>query len=169
MPSHSDYVEGSTSGIWTANHHWIRRGRVDGTEERTGSLKLGISGRSSGCRAKNNKPAEPAARASDEAVVSNDLAGHYNPPASQGPLDREVRADTPPYCPQGLLAGYRGTTPNRWPSISRCEPAAKVMVGELGLKPYWGKPAVRNFRDGRGNGVASATIAPLLYSAVIRG
>jgi hypothetical protein len=28
---------------------------------------------------------------------------------------------------------------------------AKVAVGGSGLKPYWGKPAVRNFREGRGN------------------
>src|ERR1017187_4591541 len=27
------------------------------------------------------------ARGSDEAIVSDDLAGHYNPPGSQGPLD----------------------------------------------------------------------------------
>lgn len=33
------------------------------------------------------------------------------------------------------------------------------------LKPYWGKPAVRNFREGGGNiGIIEAQLAPLLYS-----
>jgi hypothetical protein len=27
----------------------------------------------------------------------------------------------------------------------------KIVVGESSLKPYWGKPAVRNFRGGEGN------------------
>ena len=45
------------------------------------------------------------------------------------------------------------------------QPETKMAAGQLDLKPYWGKPAVRNFREGRGNGVASATTAPLLYSA----
>jgi len=34
----------------------------------------------------------------------------------------------------------------------------------LALKPYWGKPAVRNFREGDGNvGIIEARSAPLLY------
>ena len=43
MPSHSDNGEGNTGGTWIALHHRIRRGKVDGTEERTGRLKLGPS------------------------------------------------------------------------------------------------------------------------------
>jgi hypothetical protein len=35
---------------------------------------------------------QEAARGSDEAIVSNDAAGHYNPLPSQGPLDRGVAA-----------------------------------------------------------------------------
>src|SRR5208337_235242 len=34
------------------------------------------------------------------------------------------------------------------------------------LKPYWGKPAVRNFRGGRGNPKLGARRAPLPYSAL---
>ena len=34
---------------------------------------------------------------------------------------------------------------------------------EVGLKPYWEKPAVRNFRGGGGNEVLN-TFAPPLYS-----
>ena len=33
------------------------------------------------------------------------------------------------------------------------------------LKPYWGNPAVRNFRGSGGNlGIIEAQLAPLLYS-----
>jgi hypothetical protein len=36
------------------------------------------------------------------------------------------------------------------------------------LKPYWGKPAVRNFRGGRGNPkLDRARRAPLPYSATV--
>ena len=35
------------------------------------------------------------------------------------------------------------------------------------LKPYWGKPAVRNFRGSGGNlGIIEAQRAPLLYSTI---
>ena len=68
-----------------------------------------------------------------------------------------VRQEWRPARP-GLGSGYksRGLAP-------RDEGTASTS----GLKPYWGKPAVRNFREGRGNGAASAAIAPLLYSTVI--
>ena len=37
------------------------------------------------------------------------------------------------------------------------------------LKPYWGKPAVRNFREGEGNnGIIEARSAPSPYSTDIR-
>ena len=32
-----------------------------------------------------------------------------------------------------------------------CEVAGQVSADRLALKPYWGKPAVRNFREGDGN------------------
>jgi hypothetical protein len=36
------------------------------------------------------------------------------------------------------------------------------------LKPYWGKPAVRNFREGDGNnGIIEARSAPSPYSTVL--
>ena len=39
-----------------------------------------------------------------------------------------------------------------WPCISTAlTGGAKVVVEQSGLKPYWGKPAVRNFRGGGGN------------------
>ena len=68
-----------------------------------------------------------------------------------------VRQEWRPARP-GLGSGYksRGLAP-------RDEGTASTS----GLKPYWGKPAVRNFREGRGNGAASAAIAPLLYSTAI--
>ena len=52
---------------------------------------------------------EEAARGSDEAIVSDDAAGHYNPPPSQGPLDRGAIANEP-----SLLARMGHRTRQRW-------------------------------------------------------
>src|SRR5208337_3463941 len=59
--------------------------------------------------------------------------------------------------PKGWLArkGHRRRTSRSlaaYKSPGVC-PTAKVAAGQFGLKPYWGKPAVRNFRGGRGNEV----------------
>src|SRR5208337_2869718 len=59
--------------------------------------------------------------------------------------------------PKGWLArkGHRRRTSRSlaaYKSPGVC-PTAKVAAGQFGLKPYWGKPAVRNFRGGRGNGM----------------
>jgi len=44
----------------------------------------------------------------------------------------------------------------------------ELTVYPVHLKPYWGKPAVRNFRGGRGNPKLNrARRAPLPYSALI--
>jgi hypothetical protein len=90
-------------------------------------------------------------RGADEAVVSDDPAGQYNPQASQGPLGgcvRTDRASTPARCgacPLGYserdrkeLGRHISLKRRRLPSTTR-------------LKPYWGKPAVRNFREEEGN------------------
>jgi hypothetical protein len=87
---------------------------------------------------------------SDEAIVSVDLAGHYNRLASQGPLDERTGWLIPPdmpfgatgFQPHGLGRCISGRCPRRSASTSR-------------LKPYWGKPAVRNFRGGEENTYAT--------------
>jgi len=104
-------------------------------------------------------------RVSDEAIVSMDLGGQHNLPASQGPLDwigsvggKGCRLDMSPTtvnspCPRPCLWARISTevvTPER-----RSHPNSS-------LKPYWGKPTVRNFRGGAGNVVASHACARLL-------
>ncbi len=44
------------------------------------------------------------------------------------------------------------------------ESSGKAPPERLALKPYWGKPTVRNFRGGDGNvGIIEARLAPLPY------
>ena len=44
------------------------------------------------------------------------------------------------------------------------ESSRKAPPDMLALKPYWGKPTVRNFRGGDGNvGIIEARLAPSLY------
>ena len=138
----------------------VHRGPGDGTYEQTHRLNWGPSlflpARDEGidsefisCRLEG--------RGADEVVVSTDPSGHYNPLASQGPLDRIVSGNFLLSLPlrggldrkvhhrwktNGTLAGYKsfGLVDERRRSRSNsC------------LKPYWGKPAVRNFRGGGEN------------------
>ena len=45
----------------------------------------------------------------------------------------------------------------------------KALPEMSALKPYWGKPAVRNFREGDGNnGIIEARSAPSPYSTRVR-
>ena len=127
-------------------------------------------------------------RGSDEAIVSDDVTGQNNPMPSQGPLGRNARAGLCQPSHSGRQTADRidrATTVYKRPPV---RVAAKVTAGATGLKPYWGKPAVRNFREGRGNVMlvwrpfatkpqradtteaADLTIgAPLLYSTLWPG
>ena len=90
-------------------------------------------------------------RGSDEAIVSDDVTGQNNPMPSQGPLGRNARAGLCQPSHSGRQTADRidrATTVYTRPPVRG---AAKVTAGATGLKPYWGKPAVRNFREGRGN------------------
>jgi hypothetical protein len=128
----------------------VRRGPGDGMHEQTRSSNWGPTRHPGGRRTKKISR-RPAASGSDEAIVSIDLAGQHNRSASQGPLDRiaagcavAMPAWHLPFgaimrrCRSLLLAVYKWVVPRRSRSNS-C------------LKPYWGKPAVRNFRGGGGN------------------
>ena len=57
--------------------------------------------------------------------------------------------------PSRLCAGTQGV-PQTLASLSGYKPEVRLLrvkrpVERSGLKPYWGKPAVRNFRGGAGN------------------
>ena len=149
----------------------VHRGSGDGTYEQTHRLNWGPSlfrpVRDEGldsefisCRVEG--------RGADEVVVSIDPSGHYNPMASQGPLDRIVPGNFFLSFPSrggldrkvhyrwkasGTLAGYKSfgfITERRRSRLNSC------------LKPYRGKPAVRNFRGGGENtGTLSASAQAL--------
>jgi hypothetical protein len=57
------------------------------------------------------------------------------PPAQNGDPTREARS----------------TKDGGKPSGARDAPLGKALSDKPALKPYWGKPAVRNFREGNGN------------------
>ena len=138
----------------------VHRGSGDGTHEQARRLNWGPSlflpvrdeGRDSefiNCRVEG--------RGADEVVVSDDPPGHYNPAASQGPLGRIVSGNFLLSFPSrggldckvhyrwktnGALAAYKSF---------RFVAAQRRSRSNSCLKPYWGKPAVRNFRGGGEN------------------
>jgi hypothetical protein len=101
-------------------------------------------------------------RDSDAAIVSDDPVGQHNPLASQGPLDWSVLAMDPVILSERTIGGACGgrVMAYKW-AVVRCR-CVSYANGRAtcwrrspwlisGLKPYWGKPAVRNFRGGGGN------------------
>ena len=108
-----------------------------------------------------NKSAE-VPRDSDAAIVSDDPVGQYNPLASQGPLDWSVLATDPVSLSERTIGvACRGRVMAYKSSVIRCRCVSYANGRATGrrrspwlissLKPYWGKPAVRNFRGGGGN------------------
>ena len=134
----------------------VRRGPGDGMHEQTRRLNWGPT-RSHSVRQTKEISCRTAASGSDEAIVSRDPAGHYNRLASQGPLDRIATGCSAPRpqgsCPSGPR--WDGDERRYWPCISEFSRRSRL---NSCLKPYWGKPAVRNFRGGGGNtGAPSAS------------
>jgi hypothetical protein len=97
----------------------------------------------------------------DEAVVSLDPAGQHNPPASQGPLDgsadgairlRFTCRNRPQEPETAALARYKFVRVwSMWTSRLPHASHERRSWLKTRLKPYWGKPDVRNFREGAGN------------------
>jgi hypothetical protein len=114
-----DWAKANADGSTTVEGHPIRRGTADGTERRMSRLKQGISGpwpQGKDPTAKNISRRERA-RASDEAIVSDDPAGQHNPLASQGPLDRSVRGNPARLHSAGGPTGASGPS-ELWSRIS---------------------------------------------------
>jgi len=155
----------------------IHRGPGDGTYEQTHRLNWGpsllppvwvggLGSESISCRVEE--------RGAHEVIVSDDPEGQHNPLASQGPLDgidvRRFRLSIPL---RGCLVPrdhYRRktNTPLTVYKLFRFTAAERRSRSNSRLKPYWGKPTVRNFRGGGENtGVRSrACCASPLYSVV---
>jgi hypothetical protein len=138
----------------------VHRGTGDGTYEQTRRLNWGpslflpvrdvrIDSEFISCRLEG--------RGADEVVVSVDPPGHYNPVASQGPLDRIVSGNFLLSFPsRGSLdrkVHYRWKTNGALAAYKLICFAADQRRSRSNscLKPYWGKPAVRNFRGGGEN------------------
>ena len=91
--------------------------------------------------------------------ISEDGPGHYNPDRSEDPWGRAAEAaraevhkrTTFPGTVRGcnvISDGHEG----RWQTGRGEDPRARKAAPEIpALKPYWGKPTVRNFRGGDGN------------------
>ena len=135
--------------VTVANTRPVRRGTGDGMHEQTRRLNWGPTRRRKVWQTKKIS-CRMVTSGSDEAIVSVDLAGQHNRSASQGPLDRVAKGCPIPRpsgpCPSGPLVD--GNEPRFWPCISWCQRRSRLNPC---LKPYWGKPAVRNFRGGAGN------------------
>jgi len=139
----------------------VHRGSGDGTHELTRRLKWGTSlfppvwvggldNEFISCRV--------AERGSDEVVVSTDPAGQHNPLASQGPLDRIVSGHFTVSFPLrgGLDRKVHYTlkaneTLAAYKSCCSHKASRRRSRSNSCLKPYWGKPTVRNFRGGGEN------------------
>ena len=131
---------------------WGHRSRDGGTESSSGGVNWGTSG-SPGADGINPKPAV-AGRSSDVAIVSEEAGGQNNRRRSQGPLGGWVVSEA-------VRAAWtkvplrNQTRPAETSTVSASKPPARRRRVRLTarLKPYWGKPTVRNFRGGGGNEV----------------
>jgi hypothetical protein len=99
------------------------------------------------------------ASGSDVAIVSIDLAGQHNRLASQGPLDGRVWGWKAVSATGGLVhLDHRSSANTLATRISRAE-SRRRSCRTACLKPYWGKPAVRNFRGERENTMPPVRLA----------
>jgi len=99
-----------------------------------------------------HKPAG-AIRGSDVAIVSDEAGGQNNRWRSQGPLGGCVVSEAMSAAGGNSHCGIK-TLMAEISTVVASKPLTKRRRALLTarLKPYWGKPAVRNFRGGGGNG-----------------
>ena len=91
--------------------------------------------------------------------LSDDGLGQHNPDRSEGPWGRAtivvqtvVRWRTAPPTLSGDSVVESGTYEGQWQTeVAPWRVVGKAVSDIPALKPYWGKPAVRNFREGDGN------------------
>ena len=108
--------------------------------------------------------------------VSEEGPGQYNPDRSEGPWGTAVsrwkggvkRAEASRLRAAGRIEADEHTKGRSKPSREQGMPGGGLSCTERGkarserpaLKPYWGKPAVRNFRGGDGNVAMGAELRP---------
>ena len=104
----------------------VHRGPGGGMYEQAGRLNWGTTRRRKS-RTEENISRSMATSGSDEAIVSNDLAGHYNRSASQGPLGESVWGSDAVSAAGGLVRkDHRHPASPLASRISRGIPSAKV-------------------------------------------
>ena len=91
------------------------------------------------------------ARDSDVAIVSQEPTGQNNRLGSQGPLDWWCDQKGAVPIGESRLRGKKRRTRRASAVAAYKWKSAKAAVAGASLKPYWGKPAVRNFRGGGEN------------------
>ena len=137
---------GACSGVWVvAPVEWEARQSGDALSDRKAFCINGVTAKSEG-----------DAESGGSGRSSEDARGQHNPSGAKDPWDRVA------------LKGWRGRTGNALgltgvPRASSQQERRVDQTSILGrvdptgghtvLKPYWGKPTVRNFRGARGNGV----------------
>ena len=92
---------------------------------------------------------------------SDDARGQHNPSGAKDPWVRVALKGWRSRTRNGLTrSGLTGTSRARSQQERRCSQTAATAAGRAALnharadlKPYWGKPAVRNFRGDAGNGM----------------
>ena len=129
---------------------WNHRSRDGGTESRSGIVNWGPSARRKAGGISHKSPV--ADRSSDGVIVSDEAGGQHNRWRSQGPLGECVVSEA------GSAAGRKpdyGIQTRSDETSTVVESKFRVWERRVRLtarlKPYWGKPAVRNLRGGRGN------------------
>ena len=91
--------------------------------------------------------------------LSVDGPGQKNPDRSEGPwverqkpLERRCSSAPRPPAQNGDPTRAAGSTKDAGKLLdARVASHGKALSDQPALKPYWGKPAVRNFREGNGN------------------
>ena len=94
-----------------------------------------------------------------DGAVSEDGPGQKNPVWSEGPwgraagpLERRCSSAHRPPAQNGDPTRVAGSTKDKGkPTEARAASNGKALSDKPALKPYWGKPTVRNFREGNGN------------------
>jgi hypothetical protein len=145
LPSLDRRGEGPAQGACRWEAPGGHRGKDGGTESSPSRVNWGPSARPRADGLSMHKPAV-ARRSADVAIVSDEVGGQNNRWRSQGPLGGCVVSEAvsaarrkPDYGTKTRTAEISTVAAYKWR-----EPRRPLLTARL--KPYWGKPAVRNFR-----------------------
>jgi hypothetical protein len=86
----------------------------------------------------------------------------------QKPFERRCFSAPRPPAQNGDQTRAAGSAKDEGKLIDvRAASPGKALSDQPALKPYWGKPAVRNFREGNGNvGIMRSPLRAMLYPSI---